>query len=107
MNERKKCSNEDKKKSQKCEIIEFPDDLRHQKMPINANRIRVFYRHLNKKDIQKKPKQLNAGSTQRSIKLFCANILYFMVLFLTRNCIYSQMGKFLTSIPSLPQRQLF
>lgn len=47
----KKCLNEDQKNNAEWEIIEFPDELRHQKMPINANRIRVFYRHLNKKKV--------------------------------------------------------
>lgn len=88
-----------KKRTQKCEIIEFPDELRHQKMPINANRIRVFYRHLNKKKVSqknaKKNRTIECGLNAEKHKIIlCKHSLFYVVFFPTENCVYSPMGKF-------------
>lgn len=74
----------EEKKKRKCKIIEFPDELRHQRMPINAKSnqgiLSTFKQQKKvfpeKKKTREKETQLNAGSTQRSIKLFCANIIF-------------------------------
>lgn len=86
------------KRTQKCEIIEFPDELRHQKMPINANRIRAFYRHLNKKVSEKskieKSRTIECGLNAEKHKIILCKHSVFMLVFSPHKMCLFPNGKF-------------